>query len=117
MAEIKEFKPKAAEPVVDEDMLKSAQALVERVKTGQIVGLAIAMVERGTMNALHSWGGDCPRSCIIGSMAMLQNRIMGNLQEAWAEPFDGDGPQAKDMPGSSIIREATMNDLPDGDNE
>jgi len=123
MAEIKEFKPKPATPVVDEDMLKSAQALVERIKSGTLVGMAVVMIERGSLNALHSWGGDCPRNCILGGMTLLQNRILGNVQEDWALPFDAEGPQARDMDGSkaldpnstTTVREATMDDLPEGD--
>lgn len=116
MAEIKEFKPKPAAPVIDEELLKMAQAFVERVKTGTIVGAAVVMIERGSMNALHSWGGDCPRNCLLGGMTLLQNRIMGNIQEDWAAPYDMDGPQAKNMPGSmEVVREATMDDLPEGD--
>lgn len=115
MSNIKEFKPKPVAPVVDEDCLKSALALVERVKTGEVVGLAIVMVERGSLNALHSWGGDVPRNCIIGGMELLKNRIMGNVQESWAEPFKADGPQAENMP---ITRDATFADLPqDSDDE
>lgn len=115
MSNIKEFKPKATAPVVDEECLKSAQACVERIKTGQVVGLAIVMVERGTMNSFHSWGGDCPRGPLIGGMELLKNRIMGNVQETWALPFEADGPQADAMPGSKAVeRDATFTDLPQG---
>lgn len=114
MSNIKEFKPKPAEPVVDEHILKTAQALVERVKSGTLVGVGIVMVERGTYNVLHSWGGDCPRASIVGGLEFLKNRIIGNVQEDWATPYMGDGPQAEDMPGSSdTVREAMMSDLPD----